>query len=281
MRKLLIATTAVLLLLTGCSFQRNIRRSSNLMNYLYPVGEGTPREATDVALQLPLRLGITFVPADSSSNRWIGGPGVAPADIERDLLEIVKKSFTGREWVREIVVIPSGYLTPGGGFQNLDQISKMFNVDVIALASVDQIQSSNPRRMSFLYLTIVGAYVLPLDKNDTRTLIDVAVFHVPSRTFLLRAPGQSHITGSSTAMDVYPTLADKSKRGLTLAMQDVSKNLDDEVKRFKASIASGERRDVDIITTKGESVRKSGSFSWLEAAAALLLAGVLLLARRT
>ena len=257
----------VLLVVTACSFSRNVHRRSNLMAYLYPKSDVAPPLSSNVALQLPLKLGIAFVPAEYG--------GVVPADVEHDLLEIVKKTFQGREWVREIAVIPSSYLTPAGGFDNLEQISRMFGTDVIALASVDQLQSSDPGRMSFLYLSIIGAYVLPLDRNDTRTLIDVAVFHVPTRTFLLRAPGQSHITGHSTAVDVHTTLADKSNRGMTLAMQDVSKNLDEEVKRFKASIASGERKDVDIITSKGESVRTSGSFRWLEAIAALLLAAVL------
>jgi len=269
-----------LILLSGCSFARNIHRRSNLMAYLYPVGDVAPKEATDVALQLPLRLGIAFVPADRSAGNYYGGvSNVAPADVERDLLEIVRKAFAGREWVREIVIIPSNYLTPGGGFENLDQVSRMFGTDVIALASIDQLQSSNPRRMSFLYMSIIGAYVLPLDKNDTRTLIDVAVFHVPSRTFILRAPGQSHITGSSTAVDVMPTLADKSNRGMKLAMEDVAKNLDEEIKRFKASVASGERKDVDIITKEGKSVRRSGSFGAIEALVALMLAAALLIRR--
>lgn len=266
----------LLFLAAGCSYSRHVQRRSNLMAYLYPVGDVEPKQATNAALQLPLRLGIAFVPADRSGYAYGAVSNIAPADVERDLLEIVKRSFAGREWVKEIVVIPSNYLAPGGGFENLDQVSRMFGTDVIALASVDQMQSSNPRRLSFLYLSVIGAYVLPLDKNDTRTLIDVAVFHVPSRTFLLRAPGSSHITGSSTAVDVMPTLADKSNRGMKLAMEDVSKNLDDEVKRFKASVASGERTDVDIITKEGQSVRRSGSFGWIEALIALLLVAVIL-----
>ena len=66
------------------------------------------------------------------------------------------------------------------------------DVDVVALVSVDQLQSSDPGRLSFLYLSVIGAYTLPLDRNDTRTLIDAAVFHVPSRALLLRAPAPPH-----------------------------------------------------------------------------------------
>ncbi|HEX8154973.1 MAG TPA: rhombotarget lipoprotein [Thermoanaerobaculia bacterium] len=270
----LVLLALVLLVATSCSFSRNVRRSSNLMSYLYPNGAEAPPAGSDVALKLPLRLGIAFVPAGGVNSY---GDAIAPADVEREMLDVLKKSFSGREWVSQIVTIPSTYLMPGGGFENLDQVARMYNVDVIGLASVDQIQSSDPGRLSFLYLSVVGAYTLPLDHNDTRTLIDVAVFHVPSRTFLLRAPGTSHVEGHSTAVEVGETLREKSVKGLRLAMQDVTKNLDAEVNAFKASVISGERKDVDIVTRSGESVRRSGAFTWLEAAIALLLVAAILL----
>ena len=82
---------------------------------------------------------------------------------EKKLLDIVRKTFEGRDWVKEIVVIPSTYLTPRGGFDNLDQIAQMYGVDVIALASVDQIQYVNQNQIA--YLSIVGSYFLPLEKQ--------------------------------------------------------------------------------------------------------------------
>lgn len=268
----------VLFVSSSCSWSRQHRRASNLMAYLYPEGAEAPRAAgAGVDLQLPLRLGIAFVPPDANraGYRW----SVAPADLEREMLDILRRTFQGREWVKEIVPIPSTYLMPGGGFDNLDQISRMFNVDVVALISVDQIQSSDPGRLSFLYLSILGAYTLPLDRNDTRTLIDVAVFHVPSRTFLLRAPGTSHIAGRSTAVEVTETLRDKSAQGLKLATEDAAKNLDAEVTNFKTSIARGERTDVDIITGSGESVRRSGAIGIVEALLAMAVALALVIRR--
>jgi rhombotail lipoprotein len=242
------------------------------MSYLYPDRKEMPEPAGSSArLQLPLRLGVAFVPPD--------GHQTIPAGSERQLLEIVKQAFQGRDWVKEIVVIPSNYLMPGGGFENLDQVSRMFGVDVVALASVDQLQSSDPGRISFLYLSIIGAYTLPLDRNDTRTLIDVAVFHIPTRTFLLRAPGSSHISGHSTAVEVNQTLREKSFLGMKRAMQDLTANLDKEITSFKASVVSGERSDVDILARSGESIRHSGSTRWLEAFAALLLAAALVVRR--
>ena len=258
----LIASTLVLCALSACSYSRHLERRSNLMSYLD--GVEAPRANPDVRLQLPLRIGIAFVPPESVRGRWGGElmEPVYPPDAETRLLAIVKKAFTGRDWVSDIVVIPSSYLTPRGGYENLDQIARLMNVDVIALTSVDQLQVSNPRRTSFLYVSVIGAYVLPLDRNETRTLIDTAVFHVPSRALLLHAPGVSRITGSSTAMDVQAKLDERSLKGFEYAMQDLAKNLNREVDAFKASVASGERKDVDIVTREGKSVRGGGAFAW-------------------
>jgi rhombotail lipoprotein len=257
----LIASTLVLCALSACSYSRHIERRSSLLSYLDRME--APRVAPDTRLQLPLRIGIAFVPPEPVRGRWAGEvQTVYPPDAETRLLMIVKKAFMGRDWVSDIVVIPSSYLTPRGGYDNLDQIARLMNVDVIALASVDQLQTSSPRRTSFLYASVIGAYVLPLDRNETRTLIDTAVFHVPSRTLLLHAPGISSITGSSTAMDVQAKLDERSMKGFDYAMQDLAKNLNREVDAFKASVASRERRDVDIVTAQGKSVRGGGAFGW-------------------
>ena len=261
-----IATSLlVLLVLGGCSYTRQVQRRSSLVSYFYPERRDVPPPNPDVRLQLPLRIGIGFIPPDMATRTLF------PPDAETRLIGVVKKSFQGRDWVGSIVDIPSAYLEPRGGFDNLDQVARMFNVDVIALVSVDQLQVSNPRRASILYVSIIGAYLLPLDHNQTRTMIDAAVFHVPSRTLLLRAPGISSITGNSTAMDVRARLDERSLKGFEFAMKDLAKNLDGQVGEFKASVASGERKDVDIVTAQGKSVRGGGAFGWWDGAIALLI----------
>jgi rhombotail lipoprotein len=275
LRRNLAAGITLLLLLTGCSFSRQLHRSSNLMSYLYPHAEGPPpAPAEGVRLRLPLRVGIAFVPAGPKSAQSRGIEAVIPGAGEQRLLGVLRDAFKSRDWVREVVVIPSAYLTPGGGFTNLDQVARMFGTDVVALVSVDQFQSSDPLPVSFLYLSIIGAYVLPLDHNDTATLIDAAVFDVPARTFILRAPGQSHITGHATAVDVSESMRERSQKGLELAMSDLSKNLAGEVDAFKGRVISGERGDVDIVSRDGTSIRKSGSVGWIWALSLLLIAFV-------
>lgn len=271
----------IVVLLAGCAIDRQIHRRSNLMSYLYPDG-GSPQQAGgNLRLQLPLRIGIAFIPANARA--YSPQYTLMPPDGEKRLIDIVRKSFAGRDWVREIVTIPSSYLEPHGGFENLSQIAQLMNVDLIALVSVDQLQASNAPGWpaSLLYVSIVGEYVLPLDRSQTRTLIDMAVFHVPSRAFLLRAPGVSAITGNSTPIDAEAKLRERSLRGFELAMADLSKNLDTEVVQFKASIASGERKNIDIYTAKGESVRGGGAFGGFEALVSLLMLLLVVTLRRS
>lgn len=271
-RRIFTAAVFGIALLTGCSFSRQVHRRSNLMSYLYPNAAEAPQpSAESIRLRLPMNVGIAFVPPDTKFAQFPGAQSDLPGTSQQRLLNVVKDAFGSRDWVKKVVVIPSNYLTPGGGFANLDQLSQMFGVDVIALVSVDQFQSSNPYPISFLYLSIVGAYVLPLDHNDTRTLIDAAVFYVPARRFLLRAPGQSQITGHATAVEVNQSMSERSYKSFQLAMADLSTNLSREVDTFKEGIISGERSDVDIINRQGTSIRKSGSTGWLCAFSLLLL----------
>jgi rhombotail lipoprotein len=260
----------VLGLCAACATQSEVRRRSDLMSYLYPNASSAPMPQPGKArMQLPLRMGIAFVPSTADSMR----PAV-PRQDEAALLNVVRKTFEGRDWVQSIVVIPSTYLLPHGGFENLDQVARMYGVDVIALASVDQIQYVNMTQIA--YISIVGNLFLPLDRNETKTLIDVAVFHVPSRTFLLRAPGASSMKGYNNAVEEPKVLRDRALQGLRVATTDLSKNLDSEVAEFKNAIVAGERQEIEIVNQKGVNIRTSGSFRWFEALIALLCAALAL-----
>lgn len=263
-----------LVLCCGCAFfnvpQRRHYRSS-LVDYLFPGRMPSPPR-TAARLQLPLRVGIAFVPGELQT--------VDPQQ-EQQLLGIVRKAFVGRDWVEQIQVIPSAYLQPRGGYENLEQVARLMNVDVVALVSVDQIQYSDPTALSILYLSIVGAYVLPGDHNDTRTMIDVAVVDVRSHSFLLRAPGTSRIGGMATPVEGDRILRSKSGEGLRLAMVALTKNLDTEIGSFKATVASGERSDVDIVTRSGKSIRGGGAFDASTMAMVLAIAVALFVPMRS
>ncbi|WP_257307196.1 rhombotarget lipoprotein [Geothrix campi] len=280
---ILVAALALLAIL-GCNTPETHVRRSSLMDYLYPKEKAAPLpNPAGARLKLPLKLGIAFVPGGHAS--WRVQNLLAPGQ-EKQLLDVVKQSFKDRPWISEIKPVPSAYLRSSGGFENMDQVARMYGVDVMALVSVDQVQNTDPRWYSFTYLSIVGAYVLPGDANDTNTLIDAAVYDVASHTFLLRAPGQSQVKGSSTWAYREKQLREHSAKGLELAMADLAKNLDAEVGAFKAEVARGERKDVDVVDRQGVSLRQSGgrnfggSFSWVEALGALILLGLALRFRR-
>jgi rhombotail lipoprotein len=265
-----LATFFAVLLLAGCSWAPHARHyRSTLVDYLYP--KGVHPATRPSRLQLPLRIGLAFVPAAAT-----------PVDdvSEQRLLDIVRKAFAGRPWVGEIRTIPSHYLEAHGGYDNLEQVASLMDVDVVALVSVDQIQHDDPTVFSILYISVVGEYVLPADRNDTHTLIDLAVVDVNSRHFLLRAPGMSHLSGHSTPIRGEQVLREKSDQGLRLAMLDLTTHLDEEVGRFKASVVSGERADVDIVTKEGKSLRGGGAIDGPTAVMLLIISGAVLLGRR-
>jgi len=272
---------AALLAALACLGPTTVSHRSGLMEYLYPKNRLAPQpNPAGATLTLPLRIGVAFVPASGGTYP----ASLLPATVEKHLLDLLKDAFRNKPWVKDIQVIPTTYLSPRGGFDNLDQVSRLYGVSVIALVSVDQIQYTNPKWYSFAYLSIVGAYVLPGDRNDTRTLIDAAVFHAPTRTFLLRAPGQSIVKGSSTAVNLQERLREDSAKGLELAMGELARNLDAEVDAFKAQVASGERKEVDVITSQGSSLRatggRGGAFGGFEVMAGLALAAAAVWRRR-
>lgn len=263
-RSHLVSLGLATLLGLGCATPETVSRRSSLTEYLagakttatLPPVEGPAR------LQLPLRMGIAFVPGTSGARMGatLAGPGVGPLapDQEERLNERVAGIFREKPWTQSFKVIPSRYLTQKGGFQDLQQVATTFGVDVIALLSVDQIQFSNPEWYSWTYWTLVGAYMVKGDKNDTTTLVDAAVYHVPSRTFLFRAGGVGQVKGSSTWSGREDAFRHQAQQSLDLAMADLSKNLDAGVAGFKQDIVKGLRKDILLVDKDGNPVGTAG-----------------------
>ncbi len=74
------------------------------------------------------------------------------------------------------------------------------------------------------------------ERNDTSTLIDVALFDVPSRKMLFRAPGTSQVKGSATIVNLTEQTRKDSQRGFELAAADVAANLKQALSRFNARL---------------------------------------------
>ena len=227
-----VAAAAAVTTLVGCSaafFGERSTRSSTV-DYLYPDGERpvvdpevTPR------LELPLRVGIAFVPTTNHSRRG----DLQPAEARRfELLEIVKAAFEGVDYVEDIQIIPSSYLGSAGGFQGLEQMGRVYDLDVFALVSWDQVVNTKDTVFSILYWTIVGAHVIPASKNSVHTLLDTAVFDIRTRKLLLRAPGFDHAIRRTTAFASGGDQKWLSDLSFERAVEEMSKNLDTEIGEF-------------------------------------------------
>jgi rhombotail lipoprotein len=268
-----IPIVALLLTLAGCAglFGTATRQgvSSSLVDYLYPKGEPPPAQTGAVPhLQLPLKVGVAFVPSSYS------GDLALPESERIRLLNDVKARFMGRDFIEEIAVIPEAYLRSSRGFESLEQTARLYGLDVMALVSYDQVSHSDERTAALLYWTIVGAYTIRGNQNDVQTFVDTAVFDIPTRTLLFRAPGVSQAKSSSTLVGLERDLRATQQQGFEQAMVDMTANLDRELSVFKERI----RTDGSVRVTRAQSSGGGGGATGL--ASLLLLGGLLLAAFR-
>jgi rhombotail lipoprotein len=229
------------ILITSCATQK-INTKSSVMDYLYPNSAETYIEPSIPYLKIPLHVGIAFVPesTDKSYARdfWTGreySSSLSEAK-KNELMEQISEHFKTLDFVAAIEVIPTAYLTPQGSFSNLSQIQTMYGIDIIALVSYDQIQFTDEDLLSLSYWTLVGAYLVSGEENDTYTLMDTAVYDIDSKKMLFRAPGTSHITGQATPVNLSKELRADSLKGFAEATQVMIVELDAQLTKFKSSI---------------------------------------------
>lgn len=252
LRMLSIGRTAlvlsVLVVIAGCAGTQGRHTTTSIVDYLYP-NQATPMtEQGTPVLNLPMRVGIAFVPDK---------PGQAPARAlteskKTELLDRVAGHFRGLDYIKSIEIIPSAYLTPKGGFENLDQLRTMYGVETIALVSYDQAQFTDAGAASILYWTIVGAYVVPAEKNSTATMVDAVVMHIPSRKMLFRAPGVSQVKGLSTPVNLSEELRMDSDKGFNIAVEKMIANLDAGLIAFREKVKESPE-EYQVVRTGGSS----------------------------
>lgn len=231
--------------LFGCALTSDHSRhySTSIVEYLYP-DKKEPIDKPEIpVLSLPLRAGIAFVPTNS-------GYQVLSEREKTDLLNTVRNHFKKFEFIKSIDVIPSAYLTPKGSFSNLDQIATMFGIDVIALVSYDQKQFTDQGVASITYWTIVGAYIIPGEKNSVHTMLDTAVYDIRSRKMLFRAPGLSHIRSLSTPVNQSEQIRKDSAEGFKQASVQMIENLQTQLEEFKVKVRESPQ-EVQIVHRTG------------------------------
>lgn len=269
----LLCATLAMGTLSGCAtwFDKHSRvQRGTVVEYLYPKGDRPTLAPTVPELRLPLRVGIAFVPGERFGDL---------SEAERDqLLNRIKSAFANRPYISAIEVIPSAYLRAGGGFDNLEQAARLFNVDVVTLLSYDQVQFNDSSRLSLLYWTIVGAYLVNGDQYDVNTLVDASVFDVKSRNLLFRAPGTSQIKGSSPMVKFSEASRAARSEGFSQAIDSLIPQLDKQLETFKVRVK--EEKVARIVEKPGYSGSHRGGDTGLAGLGLIGVAALLALARQ-
>lgn len=238
--------------------------SSSLVDYLYPGGEQPPKvDGVIPNLHVPLRVGLAFVPSNSGST-----PGLSEAN-KTELLQKVRDAFKERDFIAHIEVIPETYLRSRRGFDSLEQLGRLYQLDVMALVSYDQVVHSDDRASSILYWTVIGAYVVKGSKNDVQTFVDTAIFDIPTRRLLFRAPGVDKSSSNTTLIGSAEELRKSREQGFERAMGDMTNNLATELDVFRERI----KQDKSVAVTKRPGY--SGGGEGFGLSIVLLLAGLI------
>lgn len=268
MKKAMTGVAAVLavLLLGGCvgMFSHGTwrhERSSSLVEYLYP-GRTPPAQDEVPVLQLPLTVGIAFLPSVT------GQAGALDEADKQRILQGIRERFERRRFVREIVPIPDYYLAGQRGFDGLTALQRLYNLDLVALVSYDQVARQDDNELALTYLTIVGSFLFPGTSQDVNTIVDLAVVHPASRSLVLRAAGMDSRKGVSTEVRASSRLRERSVESFHASAERMIDNFDTELLRFEDNVRSGTAR----VQVSGG----GGAFDWL----AIGLLGAVLLGRR-
>jgi rhombotail lipoprotein len=252
------------LTLAGCSSLRSSDKRSqagSVVDYLFPSAKESPNLQPSVTyLRPPVRVGVAFVPG--------GGYDTLPETEKLKLIERVKAQFSKHQFIGAIEVIPTSYLRAKGGFANLDQVARMYKVEVMALLSYDQVQFADSNRLSLLYWTLIGAYVIKGDQYDIQTMVDASVFDVKSRTLLFRAPGTSQIKGSASLVGFSEQARAARSEGYVQAIDQLIPNLQTELSTFRERV----KNDASIKVENKPGYSGGGSLDAVFLALAALLA---------
>jgi rhombotail lipoprotein len=233
--------------------------SSSLVQFLYPNDREPPMDNRIPVLHVPLRIGLAFLPATGSA------PGMGLTAAQREaLLERIERHFSRRRFVAQIVLIPDYYLTGARGFEGLQGVQRLYDVDLMALVSYDQVMHQDVNAWSLAYWTIAGAYVIKGSRYDVATLVDLAVVDPATRSLVLRAGGTDTGHGNATMIAEPRELRASSEAGFTAATNQMIGHFDAALDQFQAQVRAGTAH-VRVVSRSGSAgVGGAGSFSWID-----------------
>jgi len=280
----LLAVASLALMLSGCGIlsgneclfrcQEQRAASTPLVQFLYGSDQRVPQRDEVVTLQLPIRVGLAFLPSRS------GNPDEGPKPTERErILGSIRSSFSDLPYVSEIVPIPAYYFdtSRADGMRQLEQLARLQRLDLVALVSYDQRTQVSENRRSFAYLTIVGALVVKGNHNETQTIIDMAVVEPVGRSLVMRAGGISSTANTVTAIDQPGALRKQQRVGFDQAKDALIANFRTELTDFESRVRAG-TADVKVVRQARSGSGGSGALD--PVLLALTFVAVVFLSRR-
>lgn len=248
----LLGAASLALLLSGCGilsgneclFRCGEERAAStpLVEFLYGSHQRIPKRDAAVTLQLPIRVGLAFLPSRGGTEE-----GPSPKERER-ILSSIRASFSDLPYVSQIVPVPDYYfdMSRGDGMRQLDQLARLQNLDLMALISYDQRTQVSENRRSFAYLTIVGTLFVKGNHNETQTIIDLAVVEPTGRSLVLRAGGVSSAANTVAAIDQPGKLRKQQRVGFDQATDALIANFRTELVDFENRVRAG-TADVKVV----------------------------------
>jgi rhombotail lipoprotein len=280
----LLAVASLALLLSGCGilsgneclFRCGEKRAAStpLVQFLYGSDQRVPKRDEVVTLQLPIRVGLAFLPTRSGNS----DEGPTPTERER-ILGSIRSSFSGLPYVSEIVPLPAYYfdVSRTDGMRQLEQLARLQRLDLVALISYDQRTQVSENRRSFAYLTIVGTLFVKGNHNETQTIIDMAVVEPTGRSLVLRAGGISSTANTVTAIDQPGKLRKQQRVGYDQATDALIANFRTELTEFESRVRAG-TADVKVVRQARNGSGGSGALD--PVLLALTFVAVVFLSRR-
>jgi rhombotail lipoprotein len=178
-----------------------------------------------------------------------------------ELLERIRRHFSDRKFVSEIVVIPDYYLSSQRGFAGLEAVQRLYSIDLMALVSYDQVTHEDETNWSLGYLTIVGAYVLKGSRYDISTLVDLAVVDPATRSLVLRAGGVDTRHGSATLIDKPREAREAGAAGFSASSDQMIEHFDAALTAFEAEVRAG-HANVRVVHKDTATGGGGGAFTW-------------------
>jgi rhombotail lipoprotein len=214
---------------------RSARYTGSLYTYLNTNENAQAGAAINPHLPVPFKVGVAFVPAEAVSGGMGGSslPGeTLSADDKLDLMQKIAGQVKAYPFVKSVEIVPTHYLGTNGGFENLEHVRSTFGVDAMLLVAYDQSQFSDEGALALSYWTIVGAYFVKGERNETKTVMEAALFDIGSHEMLFRTTGTSVLKGSATPVNLSEQLRVESKRGFLEAITNLTSGLKLELDQF-------------------------------------------------